>query len=79
MQLQGWAAGIVSLRFGGTETFPQVELVCIVGVDTADAPVELSALAQSLADSWAAARQLDCRVAYVGRCAAWNQLASVAA
>ena len=63
MQLQGCAAGIVSLRFGGTETLPQVEIACVVGVDNADATLELSALAQSLADLWAAARQLDCRVA----------------
>ena len=44
MQLQSCAAGIAS--FSGAETFPQVELACIVEVDIADATVELSAFAQ---------------------------------
>ena len=73
VKLQGHAAGTISLRLGGTETLPQVEVACVVGVDNADASPELSELAQSLADSWATTRQLDCWGAYARQCDAWTQ------
>jgi hypothetical protein len=73
VKLQGRAAGTISLRLGGTEKFPQVEVACVVGANNADANVELSELAQSLAGSWATARQLDCWGAYARQCAVWTQ------
>lgn len=73
VKLQGSAAGTISLRLSVAEKFPQVEIVCVVGVANADASPELSELAQSFADSWATGRQLDCWVAYAGQCAVWTQ------
>jgi hypothetical protein len=71
---QGRAAGTIALRLGGMANFPQIEVACVVGANNADATIELSALAQSLADSWATARELDSWVAYARECAAWTQL-----
>jgi hypothetical protein len=73
VRLQSRAVGTISLRLGGTEKFPQVEVACVVGANNTDATVELNELAQSLADSWATARQLDCWGAYARQCDAWTQ------
>jgi hypothetical protein len=73
VKLQGRAAGTISLRLGGADKFPQVEIACVVGANNADSSPALRALAQSFADSWATAPQHDCWVAYAGQCAEWTQ------